>query len=130
MPISTTFSLKKEDSIKVGKHDFQIDDVNIRTTATEKGDVSYLVVTVTDKATLQQHENLLSAPLSLKKQKFADSSKLSIMLTRFGIMKKTNDLLSYSEVNDLIGVSFEGLVTIDDGFARIDEKTIMVHKKQ
>lgn len=130
MPIGTTFSLKKEENIKVGKHDFQIDDVNVRTTAMEKGDVHYIVFTVTDKKTLQQFENLLSVPVSLKKQKFADMSKLSVMLARFGIEKKTNDILSYSELNDLIGKSFEGLVIIEEGFARIDEKTIMVHKIQ
>lgn len=129
MPISTTFALKKEESIKAGKQNFLIDDINIRTTATDKGDVSYLVFTLTNKATLQQHENLLSCPINLKKSKFADNSGLSTVLTRFGIFKKTNEFLSYQEINDLIGKEFEGLVVIKDGFARIDEKSISVLTK-
>jgi hypothetical protein len=128
MPISTTFSLMKEEALKAGKHEFVIDDVNIRTTPTEKGDVSYIAFSLTNKTNLSRSDNLLSAPISLKKQKYNENSKLSTILTRLGTLKHTNDFLSYTEINDLIGKSFEAILIYDDGFPKLDEKTIILHK--
>jgi hypothetical protein len=129
MPINPTFSLRKEESIKAGIHQFVINDLNVKTTQTEKGDVSYITFNITNLENQQQYENLLSAPVSLKKGKYFENSRLSLMLTRFGIMKTTNEFLSYAELNGLIGTKFDGLVIYEDGFAKIDEKSIVVHKK-
>ena len=128
MPISNTFSLQKEQALKAGKYEFNIDDVNIRTTKTEKGDINYITFTLTNKTNLAQSDNILSAPISLKKQKYNENSKLSTIMTRLGLMKKTHDMLSSSELNDLIGKSFEAILIYEEGFPRIDEKTIIVHQ--
>jgi hypothetical protein len=127
MPISTTFSLRKEEAIKAGKHEFSIDDINIRTKATEKGDVSYVYFSLTNKTNRGKSDNLLSAPINLKTQKYNENSKLSTIVTRLGTLKRTDESLSFNELNDLIGKTFEAILIYEEGFLKIDEKTIIVH---
>lgn len=125
IPIGSTFSLKREAVLKPGVHEFIIDDIRDKRQHTDSGDVTYLVFDLTETGTLKKFDNLLSAPVS-KRGNYSELSKLSTVLTRFGANVKDNETLLADNINKLIGSKFNAVIVYnDDGFARIDEKTII-----
>lgn len=111
--------------MKPGVHEFIIDDVVDTLKHSERGDVTYLVFSLTETQTLKKFDNLLSAPVS-KRGNYSELSKLSTVLSRFGANVKDSETLLADNINKLIGSKFTAVISYnEDGFARIEEKTII-----
>jgi hypothetical protein len=127
MPIMENFSLQREKIISQGLHNFEILDINTKTTTKDNEDITYLTFSLKEIDTDNIFNNLLSVPLNFKNYKFVENSRIGKLLSKFEIRIPENEYLTHTDLNSLIGNKFSAIVVYDKQFSKIDEKTITFH---